>query len=200
MSRFWLASLALSLALMAGCATTPELPSSTPAAANSAWVVRQQQLGAIQGFELTGRVAVKGGGLAGALRWEQEGEHFRLRIAGPFGAGALSVDGTSQRVAIKGRDLDLVTDDPQQVLAERTGWRLPLDALRWWVLGLPAPQPEAAVILDGKGRAEQIQQGDWTLRYSDYRDELTIVLPGRIEAVQGEWTATLILGNLVMKP
>ena len=194
----------LLLAALAGCATVPEAPPDATIV-QSAWAVRQQQLGAVQGFELNGRVAVKGGGLSGALRWEQDGENFKLRIAGPFGAGALSMQGTPALVAIKGKDIDLVTDNPQQVLAERSGWRLPLDALRWWVLGLPAPAPaEAArIALDAEGRATQMQQGDWLLRYSDYKigdDPAAPSLPGRIEAVQGEWTATVVLEAIRLTP
>ena len=195
--------LALALLLLAGCAGLPEAPQDS-ATVQSAWALRQQQLGAVQGFEANGRVAVKGGGLSGALRWEQEGETFKLRIAGPFGAGALSMQGTPALVAIKGKDIDLVTNMPQQVLAERTGWRLPLDALRWWVLGLPAPAPaaEASITLDAEGRALQMQQGDWLLRYSDYRRESDAApeLPARIEAVQGEWMATVVLEAIQLKP
>lgn len=85
----------LALILLAGCVTTPEIAQS-PASVNTAWALRQQQLSTVHGFEATGRIAVKGGGLSGSLRWEQDGEHFKLRIAGPFGAGALSLRGTPE--------------------------------------------------------------------------------------------------------
>ena len=123
-----------------------------------------------------------------------------MRIAGPFGAGALSLQGTPDEVAIKGKDIDLVTTEPARVLAARTGWRLPLDSLRWWALGLPAPQPKANITLDADGRALQISQADWVLRYSDYRSDTLPALPRRIEASQGEWSATLVLENLTLAP
>ena len=189
----------LALGLLAGCATTPA-PTRNPGAIDAAWVLRQQQLAALRGFEASGRIAVKGGGLSGALRWQQDGEHFSLRIAGPFGAGALSVQGTPAQATIKGKDIDLVTTEPARVLAERTGWRLPVDSLRWWVLGLPAAQPEASIVLDADGRAERITQADWVLRYSDYRSDTTPALPRRIEASQGEWSATLVLENITLMP
>lgn len=186
-------------ALLAACISTPQRPAD-PVAVNAAWAIHQQQISAAQGFEAIGRVAVKGGGLSGALRWDQDGEHFKLRIAGPFGAGALSMEGTPDAVAIKGKDIDLVTQEPERVLAERSGWRLPLDSLRWWVLGLPAPAPRPDISLDGDGQALQIRQGDWTLRYSDYRSETLPALPGRIEATQGDWSATVIIETLLLKP
>lgn len=187
----------LALALLAGCVTTPDTVQDMTAA-NAAWTLRQQTLGGVQGFELLGRIAVKGGGLSGTLRWQQDGEHFTLRVAGPFGAGALSVRGTPSEVAIKGKDIDIVTTEPAKALAERTGWRLPLDSLRWWALGLPAPQPQANIALDGEGRPQQITQADWVLRYSDYRGDSKLALPHRIEAIQGSWSATLVLEHLTL--
>ncbi len=197
----WLAA----FMLLAGCAALPEAsPEVDAASVDAIWTARQQQLAAVKGFELGGRVAVKGGGLSGALHWQQDGEHFRLRIAGPFGAGALSMEGTAALVSIKGKDIDLVTTDPQQVLAERTGWRLPLAALRWWVLGLPDPHSPADITLDAEGRAISLRQTDWLLQYSDYRSGTTPTLPGRIEASQqtaaGEWKATVVVETLRLSP
>lgn len=197
-------SLLLALGLLNGCAslTKPVIEATDTAAINAAWAARQQQLSALSGFEAIGRVAVKGGGLSGALRWQQEGEVFHVRIAGPFGAGALSMEGTPAQVAIKGKDIDLVTDQPEQVLAARTGWRLPLGSLRWWVLGLPAPDVAlpASVTLDDQGRALALQQNGWMLRYSNYREDLSPAMPGRIEASQGEWSATVVLESLTLTP
>ena len=195
----------LAFVLLAGCASVPDTqPAADATAVNAAWAARQQQLGAVSGFQANGRVAVKGGGLSGALRWQQDGEHFKLRIAGPFGAGALLIEGMPASVAIKGKDIDLVTTEPQQVLAQRTGWRLPLGALRWWVLGLPEPQSMADVTLDAQGQPLQMQQAGWTLRYSDYRSDTVPALPGRIEATQptavGEWMATVVIETLTLTP
>lgn len=199
----------VAIALLTGCVSLPTPPLEVdPARVNAAWSAHQQQLKAVTGFQLNGRVAVKGGGLSGALRWQQEGENYSLRIAGPFGAGALSIQGTPPLVHIKGKDIDLVTDNPQQVLAERTGWRLPLDALRWWVLGLPAPQGDdhdaVRMTLNDEGRALEIQQQGWTLRYHDYRADTGPALPYRIEAVQavaeGEWMATVIIEAITVAP
>jgi len=195
----------LALTLLTACVTTPDTAQDI-SNVNRAWTLRQQTLGAVQGFEALGRIAVKGSGLSGSLRWQQDGEHFTLRVAGPFGAGALSVRGTPAEVAIKGKDIDLITTEPAKVLAERTGWRLPLDSLRWWALGLPAPQAQAQaqaqahIVLDDKGRAEQITQADWVLRYSDYRSDTAPALPHRIEVSQGAWSATLVLEHLTLVP
>lgn len=197
MPRFAAPLLALALAAtLSACATTQAPPSNIGLDhAAQAWAQRQSQLEAQDGFELQGRLAVKGGGLSGNLRWQQAGSRFRLRIAGPFGAGALSMEGDDALVAIKGKDLDLVTAEPEAVLASRTGWRLPLRALRWWVLGLPAPEAPASLQLDELGRPLGFSQLGWQLRFSDWRPG-SPDLPGRIEAEQDHWQALLLIENL----
>lgn len=186
---------------LSGCASWRQPATIDASAANDGWLQRQQQLGAVAGFETTGRIAIKGGGLSGGLRWQQQGEQFQLRIAGPFGAGATLIEGVPGRVKIRNKDIDLETTEPQRVLMERTGWLLPLDALRWWALGIPAPGDEpASTLLDGGGRPTEMRQRDWLLRYSDYRGEAAAALPGRIEASQGPWSATVVFEELVLRP
>lgn len=189
--------LALALAGGLGACASVQPPPSGPGLdqASRAWEQRRSQLEAHDGFELQGRLAVKGGGLSGSLRWQQAGSRFRLRLSGPFGAGALSLEGDEALVAIKGKDLDLVTAEPEAVLAARTGWRLPLAALRWWVLGLPAPEQEAQLQLDADGRPLGFRQLGWQLRYDDWRPG-SPSLPGRIEAQQDNWQALLLIENL----
>lgn len=182
--------------LISACLPQPPVePEGSRAVAEAAWNHHRQQLQSFDGFSLQGRLAVKGGGLSGSLRWRQDGEHFNLRLSGPLGAGALLLDGDARQVAIKGKDLDLVTDQPEQILAARTGWLLPLQALRWWVLGIPAPEAEASVQLDARGRVLGFRQLGWDLAFSDYR-EGDPALPGRIEARRGESLALLVVEKL----
>lgn len=196
-----LALLPLLGSALSGCAGFSQPAVLDRAAANSHWAQRQEQLGSVQGFEARGRIAVKGGGLSGALHWLQAGEQFRLRIAGPFGAGALLIEGLPSRVMIKNKDIELETTEPQRVLLERTGWPLPLDALRWWVLGIPAPgEAMPAAQIDALGRPTELRQRGWLLRYGDYREAKATALPGRIEASLGEWSATVIVEELRLAP
>ncbi|MDP3858215.1 MAG: lipoprotein insertase outer membrane protein LolB [Stagnimonas sp.] len=202
MAAFRAPALALTTLLLAGCLPAPRPGAPEPAGravAEAAWDARQEQLRAIDEFQLQGRLAVKGGGLSGALRWRQQGARFKLRLAGPLGAGALLLEGDDALVSIKGADIDLVTAEPEQVLAARTGWLLPLRALRWWVLGLPAPQTEARVQLDPQGRALGLSQLGWELVFSDYRAGEP-GLPGRIEARRGPAQATVIVESLHLGP
>lgn len=188
------------LALFSGCATlkAPET-SSAQASADAAFQLRRSQLQAAQGFELTGRIAVKGSPLSGNLRWQQQPQNFELRITGPFGAGALLLEGQGGSVRIRSKSVDLTTTEPDALLLEQTGWPLPLAALRHWVLGVPAPGVAAELQVDAEGRTVALQQLGWTLHYSDYGAGAS-ALPGRLQAEREGQSATLIIQNLVLSP
>lgn len=191
-------ALAAAASLLSACVSPGIAPSvEGRAAAEAAWNQRIASIEAANGFVLLGRLAVKGGGLSGSLRWQQDGTRFNLRLTGPFGVGALTLDGDDRLVAIKSKNIDLVTAEPEAVLAARTGWRLPLNALHYWVLGIPAPQSAADVALDADGRALSLQQAGWSIRYSDYRDG-SPALPGRIEAQREDWTAIVAVESLTL--
>jgi outer membrane lipoprotein LolB len=172
---------ALALLLLQGCVSRPAIPTDA-AGLERRWTERQTLLSSAPGFAAEGRIAVKGGGLSGAWRWQQQGETFALRIAGPFGAAALSISGTPGAVTIRGKDIDLVTAEPDAVLAARTGWVLPIAALRWWVLGLPAPGSASEVNFDAEGRAAELRQDGWQVRYTRYAEGPEPALPSRLEA------------------
>src|SRR3546814_3110178 len=56
--------------------------------------------------------------------------HFEIRIAGPFGAGAVAISGTPDHVEIRTKDGVEHTDDPQAWLFQRAGWSFPIAGLR----------------------------------------------------------------------
>lgn len=193
------ALLLAAVTFLAGCLPAPApTPAADLASVAAAWQARQAALASRDRFLLLGRLAVKGGGLSGQLRWQQEGAGYRLRLAGPLGAGALKIEGDGRETRIAGRDIDLVTTEPEQVLAARTGWMLPLAALRWWVLGLPEPGEPADLQLDDRGRLVGLVQRGWTLRFEGY-DAQQPALPGLVEARRGEAQATLRVESMALQ-
>jgi outer membrane lipoprotein LolB len=163
---------AVSLALLvAGCQTPA--PPSTPvvsAEARSRWAQTEQRLAAVRFFDLRGRIASSGlGGGSGDLSWVQNDDHFVVQFSGALGLGALRVEGTPQDPVIITKDGRYGAEDAQAVLRRELGAPLPLDDLRYWVLGLPRPQAPATIALDEQGRLSQLDQDGWHLDYLDYR-------------------------------
>ena len=71
--------------VLAGCAVERPAPSVD-------WSARAAQVSALPAWSARGRIAVRAesGGGQGDLRWSQSGEEARIRVSGPFGAGAVA--------------------------------------------------------------------------------------------------------------
>lgn len=160
---------------------------------------RAEHLLKITGFTLQGKLAVTGAPLSGNLRWQQEGSHFVLRLTGPFGAGAMELSGVPEAVRIRSKDQDILTQDAEGEIARITGLRLPLAALRYWVLGVAAPENPASTVFDAQGRPISLQQLGWTVEFEEF-DEQVPALPRRLRTQQGDWVAALIVSTLALLP
>jgi outer membrane lipoprotein LolB len=166
-----LAGLALAVALvfaLAACQTVPVSP-----APSVSWSVRRPELQDLGRFGLNGRVAVAVGnqGFNAGLRWTQSAAVTHLTLTGPLGAGGVEV-------TADGDDLSVVTSNGKRLgnaaaraqLEEKLGFEPPLASLRYWVLGVPDPDPSApaSVQLDSQQRATQLTQGGWQIEYTAY--------------------------------
>lgn len=192
----WIEALALGVALLiSGCATLGG-PAQSEAPAD--WPARQQALGAIASFGLEGRVSARGPVSGSAnLLWNQDGSDYSLRLSGPFGAGAVLIEGTPQQATIRNKDQTLVTRDPEATLRSQLGWTLPVDKLRWWILGLPAPNAPAQTQFDTQARLHNLTQAGWTVSYEEYRAAPVLApvfdLPRRLGLTQGELTVRVLV-------
>src|SRR3546814_10544368 len=122
-------SASLRVALCSACATLQPAQVDR-AGVNAKWPTHHDTLASIQHFTLNGRAA-SGVGVKADLRWQQfDDGHFEIRIAGPFGAGAVAISGTPDHVEIRTKDGIEHTDDPQAWLFQRAGWSFPIAGLQ----------------------------------------------------------------------
>jgi len=159
-----------------------------------AWAQRRQDLSALSGFSLSGRAALQsaGGGWSARLDWEQGPLDWTMELSGPFNQGTLRLAGGAEGVSLESGSERVVAPSLEALLGDSLGWRVPVESLRWWVLGLPAPQwPVEDLRLDAAGRLTDVRQGPWRLSVLAYTDEAPLALPRRIY-VNGE-TAELRL-------
>ena len=69
-------------------------------------------------------------------------------------------------------------------LQERLGFELPLDNLRYWLLGVPDPGSAFDLTRNGQDRAAQLTQAGWTLTYDKYMAVSGDWLPARMVLVR----------------
>ncbi len=173
--------------LASGCTTTPEPP--PVADPTQTWQQRQPELAAIKAWRLSGRVAVSQGDEAWNLNmeWQQNGDNYEIQLHGPFGAGRVRLIGNANGVILQDSDdQSFYADHPEILLYERTGVHMPVDGLRYWIVGLTSPTQTSQPRLDTQGRLAYLEDTDWKVKFKRYVSVSGIQLPGKVFIVKPE--------------
>lgn len=174
---------ALAVFALAACAPVPTRP--PVADPEAAWSRHRATLGQVIDWRLNGNLAVEAHGDGGQARvdWRQREAAFDIRLSGPLGSGAVRLSGNGEGATLALNSGERLHDpDPSWLLYQQTGWWIPVEALRWWALGLPAPDVPASWSLDDQGRLARLEQNGWTIRFDGYRAEHGVEVPGRLVA------------------
>jgi outer membrane lipoprotein LolB len=165
----------LSCVSLSAC-VTPH-PSTAPAV--SPWEQRVTQLQHAAAWQLDGRAAaaVGGQGWQASLNWRQSGATAEVHISGPFGLGALVLTQGPDGVSLNGA---LPSDAVFAQLQERLGFELPIDDLRYWLLGVPDPDAAFDLKKNDQDRAQQLIQAGWSVDFDRYIPDNGDVLPTRL--------------------
>jgi outer membrane lipoprotein LolB len=190
----WLAALlcVLGVGPLSGCASLGAPVSVDEAApqdaAQAAWMLRQQALAEVTGFRLSGRAALQSGatGWSARLEWVQQAADWSMELVGPLNQGTVRMSGDARQVVVESEGERVAAPNLEALIGDSLGWRVPIEALRWWVLGLPAPDwPAEGLRLDEAGRLTDVRQGPWRLSVLSYVDDSPLALPRKIY-VNGE--------------
>lgn len=175
------------MTLLAGCASflgVTSLPSALPVG----WEARRDALQSWTTFESRGRVAVanNGEGFSGAWRWAQTAKRSRLELEGPLGVGGMQLD----------FDGGASNDASRAALEQQLGFTLPVESLRYWMLGVPDPHSlvEERIATDAP-RLDSLTQQGWTVIFKNYAPVVgaDYELPQRIEVSREALRVRLII-------
>ena len=121
---------------------------------------------------------------AQALRfdWQQQAQDYKVTLFGPLGFGRVTVTQQNQRIYLSQDKNAIEADDIDQLFAQQTGWALPISYLRYWALGLPAP--EQAFTFNKNSQAELIgfKQDGWQVHYPAITLAAPYPLPSKMVA------------------
>ena len=164
---------------LSACMTTR--PTRTPAALP--WDQRAADLQRAHSWQLAGRAAVAVGtqGWQASLDWRQRGAAAEVHLAGPLGVGALVLEETPAGLSLNGAP---PSDAVLAQLQERLGFELPLDNLRYWLLGVPDPGSAFDLTRNEQDRAARLTQAGWTVTYDKYMTVSGDWLPARLVLIR----------------
>lgn len=188
----WLGMLA-ALLLLSSCVATRqgiELPDI------GSWEQRNAVLGGIKDWEFNGRVAVKAGddGFNGKFNWIQQDDAFEATVGGPLGIGTVRIEGEGRGATLTDKDgQKTVLHNVESELRLRYGWTIPVASLRYWALGIPDPSMTAVTSFDDDGRLVQLQQSNWIVEISRYREGGGQPMPRILSATNAETRVRLVI-------
>ena len=154
--------------LLAACATTP--PEKLPAR------------GEMRDFALEARFALRINrpdrapeSSGGRLDWQHKHGDNRILISNPLGIGVAEIDTSPTRSSLRTSDGQTrESTDPDALMEEITGQRLPIRQLPDWLLGRASPA--AQLKKDELGRPLRLAEAGWLIDYA-YADGTPDALP-----------------------
>ena len=162
------------IALLAGCAGLGPRESVQGQGNAAQWNQHKQQLSHLDGWQISGKVGIrapKDSG-SGTLFWLQRQDYYDIRLSGPLGRGAARLTGRPGQVALEVANQGRYeAPDPETLLQDQLGWKLPVSHLVWWVRGLPAPDSKSRLTLDGDSRLANLEQDGWQVEYLSYSEQ-----------------------------
>lgn len=187
-----LALLLLTALLLHACAARrglelPDLPD---------WDTRRAVLEAQDQWAFAGRIGASAGdeGFNGKLRWRQHEDDFSATVSGPLGVGTVRIEGSGDHVTLtdkQGETTELA--DAESDLRFRYGWTIPVKSLRYWALGIPDPSVPTVTRFGDNGLLDEMQQGEWLVTITEYRDGGGQPMPRRLTAVNADAKVRLVI-------
>lgn len=167
------------LVLASGCTALP------PAAPTEDWPVRRERLQALERWTLNGRIAVAAGedGFTGGFDWDQQGERADIALSGPMGGSALDIHVEGDKAVVTIRGESVASEDAEALFARYfgPGQKLPVEQMRYWLVGAPAPDAPHEESLGEDRRLASLSQSGWQVRYDRYASVGALALPARME-------------------
>ncbi len=147
-------------------------------------------------WTLRGRIAIKSNDESwqAGITWRRNRQQDRLSISGPFGRGAARIILSQNYIRITRADGAVEeSDDPDELLYALLGVSIPIDALRYWVLGVSYPGLDADVSYDSLGWLRALKQLGWAVDYPEYQDVEGMILPRKLKVSGVDAKLTLVV-------
>lgn len=188
MRRWWWLSLAL---LLSACAPPVVRPGAGGDFAEGERTVsaRESRLFERTQFDLSGRIAISDGkdGGSGRFEWQQRGPAYTLRFVAPVSGRSWRLEvQPGQALLIESNGAVRVAGSAEELLQRELHWNLPADALRYWVLGMRAPEASSELEFGDDGELALLRQSGWEIQYIEFDHSQDPPLPRKLFARSGE--------------
>lgn len=183
-----------------GCTSTPKLtPVSNP---DTVWQEHQQNIAELRQWRLKGRISIQNDHESWFLKvdWQQQPDAYAVLLSGPF-SGMVRLAGSKDSVELSDGEQSYQAPDAELLLLEHTGIRMPVNGLRYWLLGMPQPDKKVKDLkLDVAGRMSSLHQEQWQVSVDRYQQYNGKTLPAKLTIKNHHLKVRLIVDQWQLTP
>lgn len=136
------------------------------------------------------------------IEWHQNHKDYTVQVFNSFGSTLARITGDSQFIQIDrpGKE-SLYSNTPDQLIQEVFSWDIPLDFLRYWVLGFQHPNRDStAIIINANGSTIKLQQAGWEIHFDRFERVRDWVLPNKTQAFHDDIQLTVLVKSWDIPP
>jgi outer membrane lipoprotein LolB len=144
---------------------------------------KAQNAAALKHWNLSAKIGIRNQheAVSANLHWQQQGKNYHITLMGPLGSGTYELTGQPGKVELAVSDgKHFQATSPEDILAQQSGWQVPVSNLYYWVRGLPVPNSPAQKNFDSSNRLTQLQQQGWNIHYLSYTSVNRMDVPNKI--------------------
>jgi len=159
---------------------------------------RIRELNASAEWSLVGKISLDDGdqGGSGRLQWDVKPGYSELDFHGAMGRGAWHLQSGPHGAQLKMADgTEQTAAGVSELIQDHVGWPVPLEALQWWVRGLPAPGEIEKEQLGPDGLLINLRQFGWSVDFNRYDTVGNIELPVRLNATRDNFRVKLAISR-----
>lgn len=192
----WLGLLLTGLLLLGGCSTVPP-----PATSATSLEQARAKLRSVRAFTFRGRMAFRDDDINYPARfdWDYNAQSERLELTAPLGQGWLTLTRTPTHAQLDtSTGLQRREQGLDQLLRDIVGFDVPVRALRFWMVGLPAPGEVFEATANDTGLYSEIVQQGWRVVLRDFELHDELWLPKRITATRDKLEVRVIANERIL--
>ena len=136
----------------------------------------QERIAGYTQWDMQMRIALRHDKLSwrGIMQWTQREDEFDMVFNDILGRRLMFIksqpNGSVLAIDSKGRQTQ--ASDPAVLIKSMLGTEVPVESLHYWLLGSPVPDESYFDLeFDSQGRLQSYKQGEWTISYTDYRED-----------------------------
>ncbi|MBP9722558.1 MAG: outer membrane lipoprotein LolB [Gammaproteobacteria bacterium] len=142
-------------------------------------------------WHLQARVGITSRDSSGSsqLDWKNDRDSYSIVLSNAITFGEVVIN-NNNKITLSYNNQEYIANTPEKLLYQLTNMRLPISAMRYWVLGLPAPSRDTkdkskdkSIVLNKYGTIEHLNQNGFRISYDNYGVINNIILPHKITLI-----------------